>query len=256
MRRFGLLPFLGAALLLVTDIGMAAAQDKRLHVAAPEALRDTGFLKFLLPRFSLKNGIPISLVAPGEAAVAAFTDSGAAEAVPVFTSGGVTYYLAVAPEAADNPHLAKLLDWLESEIGRTAIAGFAGPPVFAPPEAATRAVAAEALPGNVRRGAELSLAHCGRCHVVGDQNRMKGIGSTPSFGVLRTLPDWRDRFDAFFALRPHPAFTRLEGVSPPFEAGRSPTIAPVMLTPGELEDILAYAASLAPADLGAPIQHQ
>ena len=39
------------------------------------------------------------------------------------------------------------------------------------------------------------------------------LGSTPSFPALKTLPDWFDRFTAFYALNPHPSFLLVEGIS-------------------------------------------
>ena len=35
-------------------------------------------------------------------------------------------------------------------------------------------------------GEKLSYIDCGRCHVIGERNRMGGIGSTPGFAVNRT----------------------------------------------------------------------
>lgn len=230
--------------------GEARTEERRLYIGAPESLVETGFLKHLLPRFSLKHGVPITVVAPGEAVQAGFEPNGTEK---VFSGGGVDWALTVIED--ENPHLERFLDWLASDAGARAIEGFAGPPAFA---VAVREVAeAEAveLDGDLARGAELSLLHCGRCHVIGPQNAMNGVGSTPSFAVLRTLGDWMVRFDEFYVLKPHPSFTQIEEVTT-FPDGRTPTIAPVVLTLEELEDITAYAASIAPADLGAPIKHQ
>ena len=98
--------------------------------------------------------------------------------------------------------------------------------------------------------------HCKRCHAVTSEGRINSIGSTPSFFVLRTLPDWSERFEQFYVLNPHPAFTQIAEVTPPFAQDRPPPIVPVEMTLGDLEAIVAYVAELAPADLGAPIQHQ
>jgi len=92
--------------------------------------------------------------------------------------------------------------------------------------------------------------------VIGDRNRMKGIGSTPSFPVLRSLPDWEARFSTFYARIPHPSIVQLEGVSEPFDPAFPPANQPLWLTLDQLEDILTFVSGLAPADLGAPlIQH-
>ncbi len=85
---------------------------------------------------------------------------------------------------------------------------------------------------------------------------MKGIGSTPSFGALRALGNWRERFETFFARNPHPAIVQLEGVTPPFAAATPPPMAPVVITRAQFDDILSFVEALTPADLGAPIRHQ
>ncbi|MFQ5567351.1 MAG: c-type cytochrome, partial [Paracoccaceae bacterium] len=35
-------------------------------------------------------------------------------------------------------------------------------------------------------GEKLTMINCGRCHKVSEKDRMGGIGSTPSFAVMRT----------------------------------------------------------------------
>jgi mono/diheme cytochrome c family protein len=98
-----------------------------------------------------------------------------------------------------------------------------------------------------QRGAEIADRHCGRCHVVDTKNRMRGISSTPSFPLLvRALPDWRERFQTFFARRPHPAVIRIEGIEPPTKD--PPTTVPVELTPDDVDAIVAYAEALAAAE--------
>ena len=74
--------------------------------------------------------------------------------------------------------------------------------------------------------------------------------------MLRSLPDWADRFDAFYALNPHPAFTQVEGVSEPFPENRPSPIVPIEMTLDEVEAVRAYVATMKAADLGAPLQHQ
>jgi hypothetical protein len=90
--------------------------------------------------------------------------------------------------------------------------------------------------------------------VVSDKNRMNSIGSTPSFAVLRTLRDWEDRFQAFYVLKPHPAFTQIEDVTEPFDPTRPSPIAAVEMTLDDLENIMAFVQGIAPADLGRPVQ--
>jgi len=99
-------------------------------------------------------------------------------------------------------------------------------------------------------GEKLTIVNCGRCHVVSPKNRMGGIGSTPSFRVLRTFPDWEARMKAFYTLRPHPAFTQIEGVTEPIPEDQPAHVHPIRLTEDELAKIVAYARTIEPADLG------
>lgn len=102
-------------------------------------------------------------------------------------------------------------------------------------------------------GEKLTLFNCGRCHVVSAKNRMGGIGSTPSFAVLRTIEDWEDRMKAFWTLRPHPGFTQIQGMTEPFPANRPPAVHPIRLTLEELGLIVDYARTITPADLGSDL---
>lgn len=93
-------------------------------------------------------------------------------------------------------------------------------------------------------GRRIAENHCSRCHVVGDFNRFGGIGSTPSFRLLATaFADWRERFETFYARRPHPAFLSVEGIGRPRE-DLPPNAHPVELPREALADILAYAEEL------------
>ena len=103
-------------------------------------------------------------------------------------------------------------------------------------------------------GEKLTLFHCGRCHVINERNKYGGIGSTPSFGALRTLEDWEDRMRAFFALAPHPAFTQIEGITEPFPIDRPSPIHPLQLTEGDIETIVEFTRTIPPKDLGAPVR--
>jgi mono/diheme cytochrome c family protein len=76
---------------------------------------------------------------------------------------------------------------------------------------ALAALTPPAFAGDAAKGKRLAEQHCSRCHVIGDFNKFGGIGSTPSFNVLKSLDDWRDRFQTFFLRNPHPSFVRVEG---------------------------------------------
>jgi len=83
---------------------------------------------------------------------------------------------------------------------------------------------------------------------------MNAIGSTPSFALMRNFGDWEGRFQTFFLLKPHPAFTQVADVTDPFPDNLPSPIAPIEVTLDEIDAIVAYVATIAPADLGAPVQ--
>jgi len=96
--------------------------------------------------------------------------------------------------------------------------------------------------GPVADGRAISLQHCARCHVVDPANGLGGIGSTPSFKLLMSLPDGEHRFVTFFDRRPHGAFIRMEGVEPPTPL--PPSVAEIHLTADDLDAILAFVRTL------------
>lgn len=269
--------FAGMLAIACLATGPAAADDKRLVVAADGRLEASGLLKFILPRFSLKTGIRIRLKTAGSGNLAEAAQGSdvllgpvsVAESLrqdgrghdlrPAFhVEGGTqdeTYAGLVVDGGENSEHAAAFLDWLTSAIGQNTIASYA--PADHPgyvPGAVTAEKAATALPeGDADAGEKLAYLHCGRCHVISERNRFGGIGSTPSFPALRAIPDWKDKFTSFWAENPHLSFTRIIGVSPPFDPDRPPHIAPVVLTLEEMEAIVAFAARTEPKDLGAPI---
>ncbi len=242
---------IAAVILGVFTTQPAAAQTREFGLSSPSVLQESGFLRFILPRFSLKTGIRVSL--QSAAAEATFSpDTG----TPVMQGLGVKIYLQLG--SADTPrqqNARRFADWLLSDVGIRTIGQFKidGAPVFTilQPEATT--IAPTVFTGSAARGESFSYANCGRCHVVGPANRMQGIGSTPSFSLLRSLPDWQDRFLSFFTRNPHPAFTQVTGITTPFDPDRPPSIAPVILEPADLDNILSFINSIEPADLGAPL---
>ena len=102
-------------------------------------------------------------------------------------------------------------------------------------------------------GEKLTIFNCGRCHVVSEKFPMAGIGSTPSFAVIRTWENWEDKMKSFWTYRPHIAFTQVEGMTEPFPENRPPPIHPIKLTMDEVETIVSYARTIPPADLGAEL---
>jgi hypothetical protein len=225
----------------------ALAQDKAFTLSAPDALVESGFMKHLLPRFSLKTGVRITIAGDG---AAAFGDAG----TPVFKQGETVWHFA-------NPggeHTDRFEAWLLSDVGKRTIEAFApeGAPLFSADVTVARKVQKVALSGDALLGEKTSLQQCGRCHVVNDSNRMNAIGSSPSFALMRTFPDWQERFETFFMLKPHPAFTQVADITEPFPEERPSPIAPIRVTWEEIEAITAYVGSITPADLGAPLQSQ
>ncbi len=244
-----------------------------LVLAASPALIDSGFLGFLLPRFSLKTGIDIDVqpidskytnppeIPPGASLslIEIGTDTTGGTVVITERSDDAQprkFALFLAPAAPAGAQ--DFLRWLKSEIGRRTIGQFRrdGRQVFAPPDKASAAAAAIVFSGDVGRGRKLSYLNCGRCHVIGPRNRMAGIGSTPSFSALRALGDWRARFLSFYSRNPHPAVVEVENLSPQRSEAHTTPMSPVVITRDEFNDILAFVASIKPANLGAPIAHQ
>jgi len=57
-------------------------------------------------------------------------------------------------------------------------------------------------------------------------------------------------------LNPHPSFTQIAGITEAFAAHLPPAIVPLEITQDEIDHILSYVATIAPADLGVPLQSQ
>ena len=156
---------------------------------------------------------------------------------------------------ATGPHAGAFLDWLVSDVGKRTIESFRPNGVAA--YSADVSIQAEnvelVLTGDVKLGAKASLEKCGRCHVVSEENRRDAIGSTPSFALMRNFVDWQERFQAFYVLKPHGAFTQVKDVTAPFPEHLPSPIAPVEVTLDEIDAITAFVGSIEPADLGAPL---
>ncbi|MCL3881059.1 hypothetical protein [Marivita sp. GX14005] len=231
-----------------TPAGAEPQSDKRFSLAAPEKLQGSGFLDYLLPRFSLKTRMAIEMQTTQSAADARFGDAG----VAVFEGDGRVWHFDPGPD----PDAQRFGEWLRSDIGRRTIEAFSadGAPVFSAVTQRPLAAPKAALDGDAARGERASLALCGRCHVIGEANRMNSIGSTPSFAVLRTLRNWRTRFETFYVQNPHPAFTQIAGLTAPFDPSRPSPIRALEMSLSDLDDILAFVQSVPPADLGRPVQ--
>lgn len=259
---------IGMLLAVVPGLGVRA-QDKVVTLVTTEEAEESGLLSYILPRFKLKTGIAVEVVAGAPGGLAALRDGAdlvlepGGEGQPVMyaaaaqDSGGQPYRIALLPDAHKD-HAPRLVEWLVSDIGQNTLAAYQvdGRQPFVPLAEVAPPVVAVVLDGDAAEGEKLAHFACGRCHVVSERNRMGGIGSTPSFAAMRNFPDWQDKFLSFYALNPHPSFTQVEEVTEPFPSGRQPHIAPVELTLEEVEAIAAYAATIAPKDLGGQVQSQ
>lgn len=248
----GVITILAGLALILAALVARAEEARQFRLSVPPEVAESGLMDYLLPRFALKTGRRAELAGAGADADAVLSADGTG--APVMVRGETVYALSLTGE---NDAARRFADWLGSNIGQRAVAAFRpaqGEPFKAAPKEAVRE--APVIEGDTALGREVAERHCARCHRTHDGDRSSGIGSTPSFPALRALPDWADRFTAFYVLNPHPAFLRVEGISPPFDEGRPPPIIPVELTLQEAEALLAYAASVAPADLGAEIEHQ
>lgn len=239
------------AILLVCAVARTGmAQEADLKLAVPAALEETGFMQFLVPRFSLKTSVRITRVTEGSEAQMQLGTSG----TPVFEGLGQSWALSHDGDA----RAVRFVDWLTSDIGQRTIESFAAADgtTFSLPTEEEVVETATVFEGDAVLGETLSLEKCGRCHVINDTNRMNAIGSTPSFALMRTFADWETRFATFHFLKPHPSFTQVEGVTEAFDPASPPPIVPVQITLDDLEAILAYVSGIKPADLGAPLQFQ
>ena len=98
-------------------------------------------------------------------------------------------------------------------------------------------------PALVAKGREIAAQHCSRCHVIDDENRFKGISSTPSFPLLvNALADWQERFESFHTRLPHPSVIRFKG--DPVDESQGVRMVPVELEYADIKPLVAYARSL------------
>ena len=226
----------------------AMAEERVVLLYAPEALVSTGLLKYALPRFSLKTQVRVTLVDDPAQAQMVLGSEGQA----LFEGAGQIWHLDVP---VDTDWTGRLADWLSGDVGRNTVLAYApeGAPLFTLPQAKAREVVVFEPDGDAVLGLEVARSKCRRCHTVEPGSSFGNIGSTPSFAVLRAFPDWSDRFMAFYALNPHPAFTQIADVTPPFDEARPSPIVPIEMTLEEVDAVLAYVAGMQAADLGGPL---
>ncbi|MGB3314189.1 MAG: c-type cytochrome [Albidovulum sp.] len=234
--------------LLVTSLPLRGEEVREFRLFLAEDIATSGLADYILPRFALKTGRRAVVVADGADARLVV----AGDAPPVMARGDTLYALVLE---SDNAAARRFADWLASGIGQNTVAAFApdkGLPFGPPPEVVVKTVTK--IEGDAVLGREVAEAHCARCHRIAPEMTGMTLGSTPSFSALKALPDWSERFTAFYVLNPHPSFLLVEGISPPFDPAHPPPIVPVEVTLEEVEALLAYVAKVPAADLGADIE--
>lgn len=104
-------------------------------------------------------------------------------------------------------------------------------------------IAAQKPPlSEAQKGQAIAEKHCARCHVIGSQNSMGGIGSTASFQMIAGMPDGLIRFQTFYARRPHPAFLTVPGIP---KWSKAPAYATEFtMTLDEVDNIVAFVKTL------------
>lgn len=245
-----------AVVVLALKQPIAVAQEADLRLIVPYNLIESGLTTHLLPRFRFKTRIRVEAVLKGESGAASLLPEPIDGVAVMSSADGVPYYLAsISADPAQQEKVGKFLDWLQSEPGRAAIENFKpdGSQLFTPGAKKIVEEVEIEIEGDAELGSKLALLHCGRCHVIDSRNPFGGIGSTPSFGALKTLSDWPESFAAFWTINPHPAFTQVEGITEPFDPARPSPIAPLMLTIEEVEAIASFVAKMPAKDLGGTV---
>ena len=92
--------------------------------------------------------------------------------------------------------------------------------------------------GDPKAGQEFAETHCARCHVISPERPYGGIGSTPSFPLLATMKDYKERFQSFYDRRPHPVFARMENVEK--WADLPSPVAEFDVSAKDIDDIMAF----------------
>tara|TARA_B100000902_G_C27232781_1_gene875788 strand:+ start:397 stop:1173 length:777 start_codon:yes stop_codon:yes gene_type:complete len=228
--------------------------SQEVSVEFPEELLMVEFDKYILPRFKFKTQISLlaNMENGGFDAKLGILSSGKA----VFSDlNGFVYRLETkTSDAGKMSKLEKFISWFNSPSGVMTIEDFSiqGVQAFKAVEYVEEKEEVEIFDGDIASGLSLSQDHCKRCHVV-DENSFAGIDSSPSFHAMRSFDNWHERFTAFWTVSPH---LNVISITEVYEAGSNSvptTIAPIELSLDQIDDILAYVASIKPKDLGKPI---
>lgn len=236
-------------ILVLALANSAVAQERNVAFSSDPFLTEAGLWEYVLPRFRLKTQITVNLgVEPHEVSVVSDSEVGA------FADAEGQKYRVSIEQGSDDAQ--RFFDWLTSDIGLNTITSYQpdGQQIFFVADPVEVEEVVLNLPGDADLGKIAARLHCGRCHVVSEENRFGGISSTPSFMALRTMDDWYEKFEVFWTLNPHPVFVQIDEITPDFDPNIPSSIHPVYLTLDDVDNIGAYLATVPPADLGAPIE--
>ena len=239
-------------LLSVGNVQTAVGQE--VFIEFPEELLMIEFDKYLLPRFRFKTQIMVRVSSQSDSLDARLGVIPKGKELFSDLNGFIYRLETITADASQISKLEKFVSWLDSPSGITTIEEFSinGSNVFKSIESAVAKKEEEVFEGDVAYGLSLSQQHCKRCHVV-DDNAFAGIDSTPSFHAMRSFDDWQERFTAFWTVSPH---LNVISITEVHEAGSKTvpvTISPIRISLEQVDDILAYVASIKPKDLGKPI---
>lgn len=240
---------------LMVTLATSVRAEEPPTLGMPVEMIENGFAKHLLPRFALRSRIRLTPVPEqtGATMELALTPQGD-DALFADDKGRMFGVTALSATAA--PTVQTFVDWLRSDVGQAAIAAFplGQAPLYTPVTKAEEPDAVWRFDGDIDNGLALSRKHCQRCHVVHPSKPFAGIGSTPSFAALKSIPEWQETFTAFYLANPHRGLIEVEGLTDPETDDRPLPIAPIVVTLDQIDDILAYLNSLKPKDLGAPVR--
>jgi ABC-type tungstate transport system permease subunit len=116
-------------IIIVIHLPVASwANDRLVRLYAPDTLIETGMMRHVLPRFTLKTQVHVELVPTVEAADMVWGTDG----VALFQQDETIWKVALRD--APNAGTTRFADWLSSEIGQRTILGFSqdGTPLFWP----------------------------------------------------------------------------------------------------------------------------
>ncbi len=159
------------------------AQDRSITVYALETIVKKGFLKYILPKFSLKHSIFVGVS----------QDRGQEDTIFHILKGSNTSFsnclrcVFLSLQEKDKSEFAEAFkDCLTSKVGENAIKSFTFENgVIFPTEFQADVMQTEiAFLIDTTLGHQLATQNCGRCQAIVETKLKKTIGSIPSFAAL------------------------------------------------------------------------